>query len=164
MVQKIVQAIGKELRKYLEFNVCPMTLSLSTWLKIAVASIILALGGYCYVLQGENKALKTINTEQTKWLEAKTDALTLCTESTEALEKREKEITENAKKAVEEAKKEAVKDYKAANSYLFAKPKVPVITKDNEQDFGGNDTMVQMKDYLATHQLVNEFIEFEVKK
>lgn len=147
---------------------CPMPtmpkLSLNTYIHIAVAIAFLAMLYVSKMLWNQNEVLTETNIKITTIYQEKVAALTSCSNGVIALKKRENEITENAKAAVAEAKKEAVVEYKASNAYLFKKPKAPVITSANVQDYGGNDTMIQLKDYLATQKLINDFIDEQAAK
>lgn len=135
------------------------TLSLTTYLKLGVLALFIALGIYCNVLRNEVADLTKSNTLLVHGYQEKVDALAICSGNTEELEKAQDTLTKNARIAVAEAKKEAVVEYKKSNAYLFRKPQEPVITKDNEKEYGGNDVMVQLKDYFASQQLMNEIID-----
>lgn len=140
------------------------TLSLSTYIKIAVAAAFALLLLYCNHLENKVSDLTKTNTELNLVYNQKVEALKLCSQGTEDLKKREDELTENGKVAVEQAKKEAIKDYVASHIYATKKPEQPVITPDNVKDYGGNDTMTQLKDYLASQKLINDFMDAEKHK
>jgi hypothetical protein len=137
--------------------------SVSTYIYATLGAIVLALGFYCSHLSDSNDSLKADNTRISQAYNGKVTALTQCSEATEKFAEKESKLSDDAKKAVEIAKVEAVKDYKAANSILFRKPKDPLITIENTKYYGGPDTTVQLKDYLATQDLFNELIDANVK-
>lgn len=139
-------------------------LSISTYIHLALAAIILALGVYCKILKVENSALDSRITLLTNSIQIKITALKDCSDATQAVLDKEALNTKNAKIAVAEAKKNAVVDYTAATQVLVAKPKSPVVTKDNAKDFGGLDDMIKEKDYLATQQLINDAIDARATK
>lgn len=135
------------------------TFSISTYIQATLGAIIVALGFYCSHLDSKNEDLTTKNIVLTTSYKDKVDALTECGVVTTKLKERESKITADAKEAVEEAKKKAVIEYKAANDVLFRKPKQPKITPENVQNYGGTETEAQLKDYLSTHDLMNELID-----
>lgn len=135
--------------------------SLKTYLYGVVLFVLMGLGLYCNYLGKENDKLTIANSEISKSYDKKVKALTECSDGVKALKDREDELTKNAAVAVEKAKKEAEAHYKAAADILARKPKQPVVTPENEKDYGGNDVMVQLKDYLASHELINEIIDKE---
>jgi uncharacterized protein YoxC len=132
---------------------------LKTYLVGAVAAVFLTVSLYCKVLYDENAELKTKYSELTNSYDKKVTALTECSNGVANLAKREEELTKNAKEAVDKAKKGAAAEYKASNDILFRKPVQPEVTHVNAKDYGGDDVMVQLKDYLATQLLMNELID-----
>ena len=138
--------------------------SITTLIHLAIVAVFFGMLFFSKVLWDKNEALKKTNIEITLVYEEKVKALAECSGGVIKLKKREDEITKEAQKAVELAKKQALVEYKEANAYLFKKPKAPVITAANVQDFGGPDKEVQVSDYLATQKLVNDMIEAELAK
>ncbi len=138
--------------------------SLSTVIHLFIVAVFLGLLFYSKNLYEENQKLTKQYVEITVVYKQKEAALEECSKSTQALKKKEAEITKNAKGAVAEAKKESAVEYKQANDFIYKKPKAPVITDINVKNYGGDDTMIQMKDCLATHQLVNDAIDAELAK
>lgn len=139
-------------------------LSMSVYYHLSIVAVFLGLLFFSRMMWNKNEVLTEANTKITLVYEEKVRALQTCSSGVVALKKKDDELTKNAKVAVEEAKKSAKVDYKSSSDTLFKKPKAPVITKANVQDYGGEDTMVQLKDYLATQKLVNDLIDEKVKK
>jgi len=129
---------------------------------VAIAFVCLII--YCKVLSSENTSLIQDNAKINLIAGQQVTALATCDKNTKALKTREDEITKNAQAAVEEAKKQAVVDYKAANDYLFRKPKTIVVTKDNASQFGGMDINLRMTDYLQTKDMMNDAIDARQKE
>jgi len=128
------------------------------WLYGAIVLVFVALLGYCKYLRTENHHLEIENDRLTQAYDAQKKAAQLCSENTLALKKREDELTENAKVAVEVAKKEANENRQTASDILFRKPKTPTITKENVKDYGGENKEVQLTDYLQTQDLLNSYL------
>jgi len=135
------------------------TLSISTYIHLALVAAILALGVYCKILRSENSSLTSSNTLLTTSMQVKIKALKDCSDATQAVADKSALVTADAKKAIEEAKKSSAVDYLKSNQVLISKPVAPIITKDNAKNYGGLDTMIQEKDYLATQQLANDAID-----
>jgi hypothetical protein len=130
--------------------------------QIVCGLVILLLVGlvfYCNHLSDRYKVLEMNFTALKESYDDKVSALTECSGATDALKAREDEITTRARAALDEAKKQAVVDYKASQSLLLRKPVQPVITPQNQSQYGGSDKDIQLKDYLATQQLMNEMID-----
>lgn len=134
-------------------------ISLKTYLKLGLAVVFIGLCLFCKVLYDQNATLKFEKDQLEQSYNGKVNALAKCSKGVEDLSKREEEITKNAKEAVEEAKKKAVAEYKASNDILFRKPTQPVITSSNVKEYGGPDTSILLKDYLATQYLLNDLID-----
>lgn len=171
MVLMIVLPIGKEPRKYLVYNMfgipkmMPIVMpkvSLSTVIHLVIVAVFMGMLFFSKVLWDKNEALKKTNIEITLVYEEKVKALALCSGGVLKLKERETKITKEAVAAVTEAKKEALVQYKASNAFLFKKPKAPVVTAANVQDFGGTNVEVQIKDYLATQKMINDMIDVEM--
>jgi hypothetical protein len=124
-----------------------------------VIMLIVGLGLYYNHLSDKYRVLEMNFAALKESYDDKVSALTECSNATDALKAREGEITAKARAALDEAKKQAVVDYKASESLLSRKPVQPVITSKNQSQYGGNDKDVQLKDYLATQQLMNELID-----
>ncbi len=129
------------------------------YIYIAIAVFVITLMVYCKMLKSENKQLITDKATAVALNQTQATAITACTKNTQELKDREAELDKNAKAAVEEAKKEALVEFKRSNEILFRKPKAPVITADNAANFGGTDKEEQLKDYLSAQDLANEEID-----
>lgn len=128
-----------------------------------IAGMVLMLGLYCKTLKEDNTKLSKSIGELTVLNEVQGKTMLACSDGTAKLKDREAEITENAKVALAEAKKEAEGNYKRYRDIIHRQPKEPVVTKDNEQEYGGSDIMIQLKDYLSAHDLANEEIDLRLK-
>jgi hypothetical protein len=131
---------------------------------ISIAAAFLALSTYCWFLNNSNERLVKENAQLVIIAKNKQDAAKQCSDNTDELVRVEKQNTENAKLAVEQAKKEAVRDYINANNILIRKPVQPKITAETANNFGGTDKDAQLKDYLSTHDLANEAIDTRKRK
>jgi hypothetical protein len=114
---------------------------------------------YCNHLSDKYKTLEVNFAALKESYDDKISALTECSGATDALKAREDEITSKARAALDDAKKQAVVDYKASESLNLRKPIQPVVTLQNQSQYGGSDKEAQLKDYLATQQLMNEMID-----
>jgi uncharacterized protein YdgA (DUF945 family) len=133
-------------------------------LNLLIKGSVILLAWYVLDLRDENSALKVSLNTYKPLAEKQAKLLTECDTNTKALVAAEKKNTQDAKKAVEQAKKEAGVERERANDLARRRPKQVVVTKETEKDYGGNDTMIQLKDYLSTHELANEEIELRAKK
>lgn len=121
-------------------------------LVILLSAISVTLYKKVNVLELQNKDLALIAKEKQK-------AAQECSDSVKFFREAETEKTKLAQKALEEAKKEADEWREKAKNTSQKKPKEVIVTDKNNVHFGGNDSTIQLKDYLATHQLMNEDID-----
>lgn len=130
----------------------------------AIAAILAAILIYCYILRKDNAQLASDLAKSTIVLGQQSQVLLACDKNTKDLKAKEDKNTTDARVAVEEAKKQAVEDYKRTIDLAHRKPKDPVITKDNSKNYGGTNTSEQVKDYLSSHDLINEEIDIRAKE
>lgn len=136
------------------------TLQAQIMAALAAVALVLILGAgwYIHSLRADVAELTKANTELSVFYKQKEEAAKTCSESVDKLKEASDKQTEDAKKAVAKAKKEAVIDYISANDVLFKKPETPVVTAENAKDFGGTDTAKQLTDYLQTQKLFNDMV------
>lgn len=128
--------------------------------KVGVAGCVLVaalgLGLYVNDLRSTNAELTdSLNTLKNAY-DAQVSATQSCSDSVKDLSEKSILQTENAQKAVSEAKDKAKAEYDKAYALLISKPKPPVITPENAVNYGGINKDSQLQDYVNTHALFNE--------
>lgn len=86
-------------------------------------------------------------------------ALDTCSDNTKNLKAREDEITKNAKAEVEKANQKADTNRRAFINLLNSKNIDPVVTPENVVNYGGEDEVARLRDYLNTQYLINQYID-----
>jgi hypothetical protein len=126
---------------------------------LMILAAVLAVWYHIHSLEEDNAKLLQDKGTLTANYTSLQSASAQCSRSVEDFAAQSDTRTKQAQVAVEEAKKEAVENYKTSNAYLFAKPKAPIITKDNAKNYGGTNKDSQLNDYLATQELFNTYID-----
>lgn len=159
MVQKIVNFIGQEPRKHLEFKVCPMKSNISYYACGILALLLLVAGLTLKVVYKDNGLLIADKAKLELTVTNQKAALDTCSKNTIDLKVREDELTKNAKAEVEKANEKADTNRKAFLNLLNSKNKDPIITPENVSNYGGEDDAAKMRDYLNTQYLLNQYID-----
>lgn len=133
-------------------------------LDLLIKGSVVLLAWYALDLRDANSSLQVQVDNLRPLSEKQAKLLTECDTNTKALVSAEKKNTEDARAAVEEAKKEAASEHDRALELARKRPKEVVVTQENAKNYGGTDTTAQTKDYLATHDLANEEIDLRAKK
>jgi hypothetical protein len=124
-----------------------------------VLTVIGGMGFEIHSLKKDNATLTTnVATAVATNAQQKT-ALQECSAATDKLKADQDKMSADEEAAIAQARLDAITDYKNSNTILFQKPVVPVITKENEADYGGTDKTAQNNDYLATQKLLNDYID-----
>jgi len=113
---------------------------------------------YVHTLNARTEKLLLANTELTAKLRVESTNLELCSDNTGKLKSDVRTSTENLQKSILEAQNATVANKKLAQDLRNAQAKAPVITPENRDQFGPIDSMDQLKDYNASHKLINDYI------
>jgi predicted S18 family serine protease len=140
------------------FGLNPLS-AIQGYIYLAVALAFAALLVYCKVLHRENVTLISDKAKLEQSVTGFIKTVERYDAATKELKAKEDERTEAAKAAVEEAKKSSHIDYVASQTLLSRKPKPPIVTPGNANQYGGLTTELKMSDYLAAQDLANEEID-----
>lgn len=133
------------------------------YVKVAIAVLFLVLLGLVGYLNGRVNHLQQELGAKDQVVDTLSGQVKVCSDNTEKLRIDGEAANENYLQALREADKASAENRKLAQQLLAAKPKVPVITKTNEGNFGPTDGIAKIQDYNAAHQLFNDYVTGNVK-
>lgn len=132
-------------------------------IKVIAAIIVAAFlaGCYFYVshLRSTVAELSTANTQLKNYVAQQALAIDTCNRNTAQLTADEVQASKNLKVALDKAEAATAVNRQLRQTLLDAKPVVVTITETNKQDFGPQKDDERIKDYLSSHNLINEYID-----